>query len=303
VASVSSCEGGIELSVAAATTVSDEWIVTPYAGSTLSGSTFSTGVHRTTNIVCGTLSFSVQPSDAEKDTTISPPVEVTTEPAAPGVDVTISIDSGPGDFGSGSTTTRTTDGSGLATFDDLTIDTAGAYTLLASADGYDSVPSDPFTIYESSLDCSSEGAQSFPNTDTTVQLTGSCSSVPATVTDDTVSFGKPQQADTQFEITIAWGLPAGPYPDYGHTTVTVNGLTFTPNLCTLAGGVPQHPGNPDGDGNFWPNGTAEQPWCVSASSVEPHHFGSPEDGFDGYQLIETFLGSGDPSFTTCRTCK
>jgi hypothetical protein len=54
---------------------------------------------------------------------------------------------------------------------------------------------------------------------------------------------------------------------------------------------------------FWPNGTAEKPWCVSASSVEPHHFGDPEDGTDGYQLIETYLGAGDPSFTTCRTCR
>src|SRR5919197_5933361 len=51
-------------------------------------------------------------------------VEVSTDPVASGVDVTLSIGSGPSGATLGGTMPHTTDGSGIATFDDLSIDMA-----------------------------------------------------------------------------------------------------------------------------------------------------------------------------------
>ena len=98
------------------------------------------------------LAFGVQPSDTPAGATISPPVTVravdasgNTAPLFTGA-ITIAIGANPGGGTLAGTTTRTAV-LGVATFDDLSIERAGAgYTLVASASGLSSATSAPFDI-------------------------------------------------------------------------------------------------------------------------------------------------------------
>ena len=118
-----------------------------------------------------------------------------------------------------------------------------------------------------------------------------------TATQDLVTFTKDltTQPLARFQLAITWGVAAKQYPNFGTTTFDLDGNfttlidQFTPKNCTVVAGVAQPPKNPDTLGNFWPAGTAEQPWCLAATSVAPIPGGS------AMQVTETFLGSGDPS--------
>lgn len=85
----------------------------------------------------GQLAFVQQPTDAMAGATITPAVTVRVEDgggvAQPGVPVTLALASGSGTLSG--TTTRTTDASGVATFDDLSIELAGTKTLSAARAG------------------------------------------------------------------------------------------------------------------------------------------------------------------------
>jgi hypothetical protein len=96
------------------------------------------------------LAFVQGPTSGRTGAVISPPVTVQVvdtsgKPVGGTFTVTIALGANPGGGVLGGTLTRTTDPSGLATFDDLTISKPGAgYTLVASASGLPSVTSAAF---------------------------------------------------------------------------------------------------------------------------------------------------------------
>jgi subtilase family serine protease len=95
------------------------------------------------------LIFITQPADSIAGQTISPALTVDIEDSedevviADNADVTLSVASGPGNP-SGTLTVAATNG--VATFANVLLDTAGTYTLLASASGLTSATSNDFTI-------------------------------------------------------------------------------------------------------------------------------------------------------------
>lgn len=99
------------------------------------------------------------------------------------------------------------------------------------------------------------------------------------------------QETARFELTITWGVPfeygqrAAEFDLDGDPDTTAD--NFTPDSCVVVDGEAQYPVNPDGSGNYWPAGTAEQPWCVAAVTVVPVG--------DHLEVTETYLGSGDPT--------
>ena len=160
------------------------------------------------------------------------------------------------------------------------------------------------------LDCTGENSQDTetgggttvdlnrgPNSDGSV-----CILVPYQLTADTdvVTFIKDlsTQPHATFKLVITWGVPADNYPNFGTTTFdldgnfTTAGDTFVPDNCNVVGGEAQVPVNPDANENFWPAGTAEQPWCHAKTAVLPVG--------DHYEVTETFLGGGDPNIVRNR---
>jgi hypothetical protein len=101
------------------------------------------------------LTFVVQPSNANASQVIAPPVQVRatdgTGAVVPGANITLAIGNNPGGATLSGTTTRMTGATGIAIFNDLTLDRGGlAYTLTASVatgDGTLSVQSLPFEIF------------------------------------------------------------------------------------------------------------------------------------------------------------
>jgi uncharacterized protein YjbI with pentapeptide repeats len=104
----------------------------------------------------GPLVFVTQPSNTIAGQVISPAVQVqakdTTGAVLPGIAITLSIGSNPGQTSLSGTTTQTTDATGIATFANLSINnTGGGYTLIASAPGAGSATSNSFSITSSPL--------------------------------------------------------------------------------------------------------------------------------------------------------
>lgn len=99
------------------------------------------------------LTFVTQPSNVNKSTDLTPPIEVRildnfeNPVAQSGTSVTLSVASGPGSISPSSTNPVNTDSEGIASFDDIQISTSGQYTLQASASGLaDSEVSNSFTV-------------------------------------------------------------------------------------------------------------------------------------------------------------
>ena len=94
--------------------------------------------------------FAQQPTDATAGAAISPAVTVQLQDGSgnnvstSGVSVTMSLSSGTGSLSG--TTAQTTNASGLATFNDLSIDLAGSKNLTAASTGLTPAASDSFTI-------------------------------------------------------------------------------------------------------------------------------------------------------------
>ena len=163
------------------------------------------------------LTFTQGPTDALVDEDIEwidGPVEVTAENDTgirlPNVPVTISIASGPSGAQLSGTTTKITDAFGQATFDDLQIDTAGTYTLLASAPSVASVTSDSFEILNSSV--------------VTVTSDTGTGSLRQAITDANSSVGPDR---ITFEIASAGPhtiAPASPFPTIT-SAVEIDGFT------------------------------------------------------------------------------
>ena len=98
------------------------------------------------------LAFTTQPSNTAAGAAISPAVQVTVEdsfntviPSDNTDVVTVGIASGPGSF-TGSSTTTVTASSGIATFSNLVLNTAGTYTLSETASFGTGPASNSFTV-------------------------------------------------------------------------------------------------------------------------------------------------------------
>ena len=160
------------------------WTADAYTGSSLSGNLFTQvyvvpdtqfPVNSTTEVAGNlTSSFTTQPGNAEVGKTI-PSAVVTLKACSPataavGVPVTVSVPSCTGTCSLSGTTTRTTDSSGNATFDDLSINQVGTYTMKAQAGSFPDATSNPFTIFGGTLNCQPTMPYSFgddPNGDIT----------------------------------------------------------------------------------------------------------------------------------------
>ncbi len=124
------------------------------------------GAQPTTTIIsCGTLAFVEQPGDTSVhvaipgfDGSAGPRVAIVDGDGEEIPDASASITIARTDEGAlAGDLTQDTDG-GIAIFRDLKIDTAGVYTLTASADGYLDVDSDSFEVFASGDTCT-EGEQ------------------------------------------------------------------------------------------------------------------------------------------------
>jgi hypothetical protein len=162
--------GGGSVSSATSTTdengrASTQWTLGPVAGqNTLNAVVSGVGVVGFTATATSTtggggggssasrLAFQMQPSDTEKDKTITPPVEVVVLDAN-GQRVTegqfeIMLELTGDDDGELKGDRRQRTRFGVATFDDLKVDEEGEYRLRASADGLPSVDSDRFEVHD-----------------------------------------------------------------------------------------------------------------------------------------------------------
>lgn len=92
-----------------------------------------------------TLSFTQQPTTAVEGVVISPDVKVTSTDGTFTGNVTVALEDNPAGGGLTGTLTVAAVG-GVATFDDLEIDTPGTYTLLATATDHTEIESDSFDI-------------------------------------------------------------------------------------------------------------------------------------------------------------
>ncbi len=133
--------------------------------------------------------------------------------------VTLSVASGPGGFAAGSTTTVTASG-GVASFDNLVLNTAGSYTLSASSGSLGGATSTSFAIGAQSADHLAFGIQP---SDTLVGAVIN-PSVTVKVLD---RFGNLLASDNSDQVTLAFGSnPAGGTLS-GTTTATVSGGVAT----------------------------------------------------------------------------
>ena len=127
------------------------------------------------------LAYAQQPVETKVGTVITPPVKVAATDSfgnpVPGAPVTLALDQNAAGGHLSGTLTQATDGTGTATFNNLSVDAAGfGYTLLASS-GTVSRESDAFTISTTATDCTSypctaSATDAGGDTTTTVTLTG-----------------------------------------------------------------------------------------------------------------------------------
>ena len=153
-----------------------------------------------------------------------------------GVTVTMTVNSGPGAFTGGSTTSTTTNAAGLATFSNLILDTSGSYTIQAASTGLGTVNSNAFTVNGKATVASLViSAISSP------QTAGSGFTVTVTGFD---SFGNQvNNSSDSIRLGIAAGSPQSTFSNTGATTMTAtlnngmatfNGVTFDTAGSTYA---------------------------------------------------------------------
>jgi hypothetical protein len=214
--------------------------------------------------------------------------------------VTISATSAPpGATLSGASVSAT---AGVASFPALSADSAGDYTVQASALSLTS-DSVSFSIFFDGIFCG-DTVSGASGDGTSIDLTrtdsggGSCDDIPytLTVTRDLITLLKDEDMvrsqGAQFEVAITWAEPVGEYPDFGETEIDIDGdgpiPPFVPDNCVVVDGVPQYPENPNSEGDYYPAPGTVEPWCVSGVDIQPSG--------DAMIATEHFLGSGDPNF-------
>jgi hypothetical protein len=176
------------------------------------------------------LAFGVQPNDTAAGNAITPAVQVqvldrfgnlcTSDSADR---VTLSVASGPGDFDASSTTTVTVNG-GIAVFNNLILDTAGAYSLAENATGGVS-GTDSITF--------SVGPAAANNLRFSVQPTNTTAgiAIPPVKVQVVDRFGNLIQADNSTQVTLSIaGGPSGFTPGSTTTVTAVAGIATFNNL-------------------------------------------------------------------------
>jgi hypothetical protein len=210
------------VNVPAATTCAGDtvaWSANAWTGNSSNGDTFRflPSLSNTTtslSITCN-LSFTTQPSDALKNTAVSPAIVVTGSPASlfSGQNVLLAVagDSPTSGTPAGATSVPA-DSNGVATFSDIAFTQSGDYKVEATSGGYSTGSSNTFTISDGILDC----GNSTPNVDgvTVTRLENAnpnetCQLIPYILTRDgnSVTFLKDltQQTSAQFIVEIdAW---------------------------------------------------------------------------------------------------
>ncbi len=178
-------------------------------------STLTTPVH---------LAFSAQPTDTLAGTRIVPAVQVEVLDQYGNLitsdnsdQVTVSVASGPGGFASGSTTTVTVNG-GVATFNNLLLDTAGSYTLAQSGPGgATGADSSSFAVI----------ADPVPNHLGFAVEPGNAAAgtaiAPAAQVAVLDQYGNLLTADNSDQVTLSIGAGPGGFDAGSTTTLTVNG--------------------------------------------------------------------------------
>jgi hypothetical protein len=176
------------------------------------------------------LFFGVQPNDTLAGDPIAPPVKVnaydrfgnpcTNDNTDP---VTLSVAGGPGDFDVSSTTTVTVSG-GIAVFNNLILDTAGAYSLAENATGgVTGLDSITFSV----------GPAAANNLRFSVQPTNTTAGVaiPPVKVQVVDRFGNLIQADNSTQVTLSVASGPGDFtPDSTTTATAVGGIATFRNL-------------------------------------------------------------------------
>jgi hypothetical protein len=293
------------------------WSGMAWTGSSFSGDTFrfvpeSSSVTTSVGASCE-LRFvqGRQPADAVQGTTITSevgnpsgaPVQVALFTGASvatwftgSVSLAITDDStGTGTLSGGSETAV----AGTATFDELSITTAGEYSLVATGAGISSDPSSLFTISETALTCE-DGSNTIEDSGDAgalllVRQDGACDQdIPVTVEigDHQFDIIKPFVAGSAFTMTIDWVEETPEYPVPPTQVDYLDG--FGPHdmqWCLEDGGDPGT--NPD----LPPRNDAapgDEFWCVTNQVVDLITSG-PNAGM--LQLTESYFGAGDPRLT------
>ena len=144
--------------------------------------------------------------------------------------VTLAVASGPGGFAAGSTMTATVS-SGVATFSNLVLNTAGTYTLSESGSGGLTGPaSSSFTVIPAAANHLAFGVQ--PST--TVAGVAISPAVTVQIFD---RFGNLATNDNSDQVTLAVASGPGSFTGSSTTTVTVSGgiATFSNLILNTAG--------------------------------------------------------------------
>ena len=300
------------------TGVTGSWTAEAWTGSNTSGNTFrlaqSSGLSTNFTVSC-TLRF-VQggaPTGAVEDTAITGTdggavrVELlngTSRDTSFSGSVSIVVVTPSGATLNGTTTTNAVNG--VATFSNLSISSAGEYTLKATSGTLETAPV-TIRIYEKGIACGEDDSASGGGTSVTIERpsvadeTGDACEVRIPYSLDVSSDGRTvtlrkddptsQLEEARFIVEIAWVAEPASYPGTGRTTTfdldfdgTADG---TPGICEKVGGQTQYPTNP-GPNGFYPAAGADFPWCVAGVSILPAEGGKQ-------QVTETFWGSGDPA--------
>jgi hypothetical protein len=182
------------------------------------------------------LGFSVQPSNATAGTAINPAVQVQVEDRYNNPvttvnigQVTMSVATGPAGFAAGSTTTGTIS-AGVASFSNLILDTAAAYTLQASTTGLGSGTSASFSISASTADHVGFGVQ--PST-----TSAGVAISPAVTVQVQDRFGNLVTGDNTDIVMLSVASGPGNFATGSTTTANMsNGVaTFSNLIFTVAG--------------------------------------------------------------------
>ena len=286
------------------------WSGAAWTGNSFSGDTFrfvagSSNVNTSVGASCD-LRFvdGREPADAVQGGTITsvagdqdgPPVQVALfagSSPAPWFTGSISLAISDDSTGSGTLSGASeTAAAGTATFDELSIDEAGNYRLVATGAGLTSDPSSAFTISESALTCDA-GSNTIEDdgeagTLTLVRQVGACDQdIPVTVVVGEHQFDiiKPFVAGSAFRMTINWVVetPQNPVPATKVDYLDGSG-PHAMKFCLADG--------PD-DGNY-PDLPSGEFWCITNQTVTLFETG---DNAGKLQLTESYFGAGDPRLT------
>jgi hypothetical protein len=202
------------------------------------------------------LGYAVQPSDTTAGVPPKPTIVLDVEDQFGNIDssdsstVTLAVAGGPGSL-SGATSVSAIDG--VAAFGDMTLDTAGTYTLTASDGSLSSATSSSFTVSPAAAAQLVFAAQ--PS-----NVAAGVAESPSIVVNVEDQFGNPVPTDSS-NVTLSVG--SGPGPLTGAVTIAASGgvATFSGVTLDVAGNYELRAG----DGNL--NSATSNPFVVSSTGI------------------------------------